>query len=302
MHSDNFYMCLPSVTKHSSRENKTSHYYVEIPGNLKLDGRWEVGLAEINIPVSWYNIPNIRGNTRLVSIVRQEFLKEGQQYDALGNNRYSEEIPYGNYTSLQSLIETVNNILKKIDNHTFEGNQQNIVIARAPFITMEEQNLKPCLNVGRGDSVILPKEIAEMLRLDNIEDVERRYFDNRVVYKGQRLKYVDDYKKLLSPNREYKKYEARAIPSFSFNTSNLYIYTNIIGNELVGDTYAPLLRSIPCGLKFGESMNNVFISPYYKKIEKTNISEIEILILDQTGKPVQFEYGAVVLVLHFRKV
>ena len=50
-----FYVMLPS---NSSREyfpdNKTSNIVTEPSRTLQLDGEWEVGLAEIDYPHTWY--------------------------------------------------------------------------------------------------------------------------------------------------------------------------------------------------------------------------------------------------------
>ena len=37
-------------------DNKTSSYVTKLPKRLQLDGEWEVGLAEIKYPHTWYNI------------------------------------------------------------------------------------------------------------------------------------------------------------------------------------------------------------------------------------------------------
>ena len=52
-----FYLTLPS---NSSMQyypnNKTSSYITKIPTRLELNGEWEVGLAEIKYPHTWYNV------------------------------------------------------------------------------------------------------------------------------------------------------------------------------------------------------------------------------------------------------
>ena len=37
-------------------DNKTSNFLTKLPRTLQLDGEWEVGLAEIDYPHTWYNI------------------------------------------------------------------------------------------------------------------------------------------------------------------------------------------------------------------------------------------------------
>ena len=37
-------------------DNKTSNFVTKLSRTLQLDGEWEVGLAEINYPHTWYII------------------------------------------------------------------------------------------------------------------------------------------------------------------------------------------------------------------------------------------------------
>ena len=37
-------------------DNKTSHFVTKLSRTPQLDGEWEVGLAEIVYPHTWYNI------------------------------------------------------------------------------------------------------------------------------------------------------------------------------------------------------------------------------------------------------
>ena len=37
-------------------DNKTSNFVTKLSGTLQLDGEWEVGLAEMDYPHTWYNI------------------------------------------------------------------------------------------------------------------------------------------------------------------------------------------------------------------------------------------------------
>jgi hypothetical protein len=56
--TDNFPVYLPSNTRNSLYENKTSNYRVQLAKPLEFpDGNWEVGLAEITYPYTWYDVP-----------------------------------------------------------------------------------------------------------------------------------------------------------------------------------------------------------------------------------------------------
>ena len=51
-----FYVTLPSNSSMEYFPDKTSNFVTKLSRTLQLDGEWEVGLAEIDYPHTWYNI------------------------------------------------------------------------------------------------------------------------------------------------------------------------------------------------------------------------------------------------------
>ena len=52
-----FYVMLPSNSSMQYfPDKKTSNFLTKLPRTLQLDGEWEVGLAEIDYPHTWYNV------------------------------------------------------------------------------------------------------------------------------------------------------------------------------------------------------------------------------------------------------
>ncbi|GIY60272.1 uncharacterized protein CDAR_28381 [Caerostris darwini] len=52
-----FYLTLPSDSSlHYFPNNKISSFVTQLPSPITLDGKWEVGLAEIIYPHTWYNV------------------------------------------------------------------------------------------------------------------------------------------------------------------------------------------------------------------------------------------------------
>ena len=92
-----------------------------------------------------------------------------------------------------------------------------------------------------------------------------------------------------------------ATPSGGFTA--MYVYTDIIQEQFVGDYNATLLRTIPIqGRKHGESINsNIFNKIYYMPVSKRLINTIEIKLADDGGQPIAFTEGKVIVVLHFRR-
>ena len=82
---------------------------------------------------------------------------------------------------------------------------------------------------------------------------------------------------------------------------DLYIYCDIIQPQYVGDTLVPLLRIIPVEGKDGERISKSFVRPQYVPVSRKQFETIEVNIKRDTGESVPFEFGRVLLTLHFRQ-
>lgn len=92
---------------------------------------------------------------------------------------------------------------------------------------------------------------------------------------------------------------------------SMMIYTNGVTNVIVGDTRAPLLRSIPFITKLKneeilstQCMNHVSLNlPQYRKVQKHSFNSMRIEIRSNTGEIIPFipSIGYTRLTLHFRR-
>lgn len=82
---------------------------------------------------------------------------------------------------------------------------------------------------------------------------------------------------------------------------SLYVYCNIVEPQIVGDVYAPLLRTVAVKGNFGEHVIKTYGEPHYLKVNADEVRVIEINIKDDTGRTVPFMSGRVVCKLHFRQ-
>ena len=83
--------------------------------------------------------------------------------------------------------------------------------------------------------------------------------------------------------------------------STIYVYCDIVEPQIVGDTSAQLLKSIPAEGKFGDIIAKTFTNMQYVPIRTKSFEAVEVLLRNDTGDPVPFERGKVVITLHFRK-
>jgi len=81
---------------------------------------------------------------------------------------------------------------------------------------------------------------------------------------------------------------------------SLYIYCNICEEQIVGDVYAPLMRSVALNGKRGDHVIKSYGEPHYIPVNRRQVDSIEINIKDDTGHNVPFMFGKVICKLHFR--
>ena len=68
----------------------------------------------------------------------------------------------------------------------------------------------------------------------------------------------------------------------------LYVYTDIIQNELVGDVRTPLLRVVPVKSRYGDSTCVTYEQPQFLPLSRSIIQTMEINISSDTDELVSF--------------
>ena len=105
---------------------------------------------------------------------------------------------------------------------------------------------------------------------------------------------------LLSSPSISKKKENDVI-SYDFRGLNCpYVYCDAAEVIPVGDIKAPLLRVIDVAGKFSDLIHGLYTTSQYVPVSKKEFNTVEIDIRDDTGRTVPFEFGKVVVTLHFR--
>ena len=96
----------------------------------------------------------------------------------------------------------------------------------------------------------------------------------------------------------------RVVPPQTYNLNhidNLFIYTDIVEHETVGNSLAPLLRVVNVEDRKGTQISVHYQTPHYKRVQTKVFDTIEIDIRDGTGESVPFTRGTLILTVHFRR-
>ena len=267
-------------------ENTLANFKNFFNEEISLQGDWRVALSEIIFP-SRINQVN---NTRII------------KYSSEGNKNHQRSIPSG-AVSKPYKGETV-----LINTGSYENLEHLIkAIKTATGLTKFSHQYNKITGVlvlffGKNEGITFPdEEIPSILGFEGIKDGSGTHigykmidsFDNLALGDGEAKAFVADYPFDLLAGKQL-----------------IFVYSNIIEYQHIGDTKAPLIRIIDSKqrLKNGSlceiepTHRIVFSNLEYKKLLSNNSQCIEVQLRTETGKFVPFTgTGKVILTLNFKK-
>ena len=87
------------------------------------------------------------------------------------------------------------------------------------------------------------------------------------------------------------------------NNAYMFVYSNLIEESYVGNSYVKLLRPVTIKTKTPHQYTiNTYDSPHYRKLATSFENSIEISLSTIEGKPFKLNSGVVIVTLHFRKL
>ena len=288
---NNFYIYLPSnIDTNEFPQNVTSHFVTPLPKSLDLSDEWSVGLYEITYPKSWYNIPFHPSNQRTIVLYANNYIFHSNPPESFADVEKlpmvvkTGQIPFGNYKNVDELIEEINTIIKP--NVEFK---------------IDQTNLRPTLNIPFGTSLIMSKWLSKLLRLPIQNEGDDTIPRDLQRCTGGEPTTLLDFKKMAAKEPPTRTITAVSTPTLDIFTKNLFIYTNIVRHTIVGNNFIQLLRVVHVNGDYGQNINVNYINPQYIKLNTDSIKHVEIRMCDDQGELIKFEYGRVIVVLHFKK-
>jgi hypothetical protein len=112
------------------------------------------------------------------------------------------------------------------------------------------------------------------------------------------LGFVEDHEGFVIKNSF-----ARYNPDISGGIHSFYIYApNLVANTIIGNQYGPLLRVINVDLESkNKVVETIYTQEFHHKVLLKQIPEIQIQILSDTSRPIEFNWGNCIITLHFRR-
>ncbi len=256
-----FYVTLPSNSSiRYYPDNTTTHYTTRLENTLALTGDWEVGLVEIQYQHTWFNLDSIEGRV---------FYSHG--YEIEGKPSHVQgliHLPPGYYESPADIAKLLNEHIEGV-----AAEYGTEVFAKFKYDTIT-QRFGGRLSAYSNISFTLP--LCDMLGLTH------------------------DETPILNSSHEPLTWKANNVCDVNRGFSSMYVYCDVLEHVLVGDTKSPLLRIVQVDGKGNDTVHARYEKPIYVPLQKKHFESIEIDIRTDTGKPIPFEYGKVIVTLHFR--
>lgn len=269
MNSESFYLQCPSnASMHIFPNNKLSQYTIHLETPLEVGDAYEVGLCEIQYPQSWDNIR--RGSNRIPVSFKKKGSDEIEPHPDI-------EIPPGYYDSLPELIEIIR--------HAYSTNKEYTFEMKGLKINYNKTTRRVHVNAETMRLMANDIEFSSTVTLTLKDDVARTlgFQDGTKISTGESI---------------VSEFPATVTGGFH----QMYVYTDIIPPQPHPDGNVSILRTIAIdGKPNQEYLSKRFQNVYYMPLSKDVISTISFAILDDTGKRVGFNFGKVLLILHFRR-
>lgn len=271
-----FYVTLPSNVSNSHANNTTAQFITEFPKTITLDDlqQWSVGLAEVSLPFSWNNISGKVGS-----------MNQGDGWLRIKSDSFADEkdkqktkvkvfIPAGYYPTITDLISA----MQKLTDHRIARAFSGIPPGHIPSVQFGWTAGRITIETKRLVNVIFSPKLTYIMGFTASEGVMVTRGDNMIV--------------------------ARFPPDISGGFNTIYIYCNIVKPQIVGNTCVPLLRTVTVdvsNLNYGQPFTQIFHNPHYVGLSRGQIESMEIKLMSDQDKLIDFSFGSSILKLHFVK-
>lgn len=269
--SDHFYLTLPSNSSmHVFPDNKISHFKTQLPKRISLQGEWELGLTEIHYPFDFVTIPSSQFWVGLeyneaLLTTESEESKNTEREETSQDNQGAGNMSWKKIHFKGESFATIDSLIAAMEKNQDFGK----------FVTIKSE--KSCVRIK------LKNGVSRLVLTPSLQRIFGLYeMDVRNSVESANLSNIN-----------------ACLPS------QMFIYTDIIEHQHVGDVMAPLLRIVNIESSrnaTGKQFVSIFTHPHYSSVLKRDFQQIEIDIRDDLGRYVPFVRGSLNVKLHFRKI
>jgi hypothetical protein len=190
-------------------------------------------------------------------------LYTGKQYFTIES-----KLKAGRYRGLKDVIESINNLIV-FNNLDADFSKYVKAPDRALYFTYDDLTGYAAVVINQPDlSIVLKGDLAHCLG-----------FEDAKTYSQTK--------------------KATRIADIDVGFHGLYVYSDIIEPQLVGDSIVPLLRVVDFSKRSEGNIAVIYKTPHYIPLIRKTFENIEIHIRRDDGRSASFRRGKTVVVLHF---
>ena len=302
MSVEEFIVTLPSNASVTNfPNNKANSYTVALPKTLALDGDFEVAVGDLQYPHNWTNFEE-----EYIAFARVD--PENINYQGIGIISLQGEYEKGLETSKKDAIgdKLIDNLDKDVKIRECRGFLYYVIRIPTGYYKDAGEIAKIMVtkftDLTKRQSLNLEYNYNEKSNTLKLTSTNLTWF--RILSQNENLCRILGFGKPTKLDTLYiwdPLAEPKRKPQID-EFSTIYLYTDIIKYQIVGDTQAPLLGTLPVQGKHGEQVYWSFNTNYYMPVNKTSISTIEVRLCNETGDLIPFDpTSTTVCKLHFRR-
>jgi len=264
-----------------SENQECNEFVIDLPQPYYLDSDWKVSLSSISYANIFRPLPHEK-DLRLIITSNMEH--------GSGDNEYT----------IPNLMYTPSGIIFEINKFLSMGNEHG-KFKMEEVEEYGEKKIKVSLDVYSQSIITMSLAICELLGFDHLTDINT--IDDEDEHEGIDIRMSRDGNYVVFVNTNPVKEETRNV-KFSryfdinkFRPDYLMIYTDIIEQSIVGNSFSKLVKIVPVyhestdAYKTQDFKNNEFYS-----LENTLIKQIKFQIRSHSGNLINFMEGSKIFI------
>ena len=302
--------------------NTLANYVTKLPHSFDLPGEWEVGLSEIQFPISWYNVTESESHMFLLFL------------DSDVPELVDVSPPPGHYERPDQLVEQINDALFAAERHLvprFAYDEKSLLVSsgrnpknyaretsnvvesvRFAFNPISKRISVDFKDKNQTVTIQMSKDLCQLMGFDwqnaeeyaaqlrSIEEDETIDDLSKSDAKQKARKFTENGVGLVELLPGKASYTAERVCDLQRGFYSLFVYCDVVEPTVVGDFKVPLLRTVNIDGREGLTVSRIYQNIHYVPLHRKQFDTMEIDIRDDVGRKVPFERGKVIVTLHFR--
>jgi hypothetical protein len=267
--------------------NEIADFNCRLPHRLVFDTPWEVALISVTYPHRW----------RTTGTKTEQFIEVKGKNE---NVEFRSVFTRGMYEDAESIMQQLKKSLQTTTETSYDKSFLDVFENADEGAAFTAAHVAPPQQPGLEDISAFLSFCYDNEKKRFVYEPSTEYVKETII--SPQLNHMLGFWTIGGAQKlEDQRVVAASPIDLSGSIDTLFIYTDIIKPQIVGSVCAPLLRACSTHGKHGEMIEESFVRPQYIDLLCKEIGEIRIQIRTDSGSFVDFAYGTVRCVLHFRQ-